>query len=199
MRRRIIRAAVLIAAAGLLLGAEVQQAEAPESAAAHHRPGGKQLRNGCHRLYTVRRVHGYARARYRTRTAPLTRGQKRYLRRMTRCMFSAKKAARARRLQRRLRRGFRFRLAEARLAPYVCHWSQTSGRSAIPCYIVECESHGLWWAHNPSGARGRYQLLGHGEPWPVLTGSVAETRRRILTHHRIARSLPLSTAWEACD
>jgi hypothetical protein len=66
-----------------------------------------------------------------------------------------------------------------RLTPYQCSF----GRSAIPCYIVLCESGGNWGARNASGAVGRYQLLGWGAPWP------ARTRAARLANHRIAARL----------
>jgi hypothetical protein len=67
-----------------------------------------------------------------------------------------------------------------RLTPYRCSF----GRSSIPCYIVQCESHGDWDAYNPSGAAGRYQLMAlHGRPWP------ADTAAKRLAHHRIAARL----------
>jgi hypothetical protein len=63
------------------------------------------------------------------------------------------------------------------VTPYRCSF----GRSAIPCAIVMCESHGMWTALNPSGAAGRYQLMPvHNRPWPVTT------RQARLAHHRIA-------------
>jgi hypothetical protein len=66
-----------------------------------------------------------------------------------------------------------------RLTPYHC----ATGRFAVPCYIIACESHGSWTAANPSGAVGPYQLLGWGAPWP------ADTRAKRLAHHRIAARL----------
>ncbi len=67
-----------------------------------------------------------------------------------------------------------------KLTPYRCSF----GRSAIPCYIVACESHGRWTAYNPSGAAGIYQIMGmHGRPWPV------RSRTARLAHHRIAARL----------
>lgn len=96
----------------------------------------------------------------------------------------------------------------AAITPYRCYGE----RSVKPCFIIRQESatSGLWRAWNPqpvSGyhARGLYQLLGHGEPWPVIIGSRLagvhpwvsaryETLKRKLTHHRIARALPMS-AW----
>lgn len=57
-------------------------------------------------------------------------------------------------------------------------------RWAIPWYVVNCESKGDWSADNPSSdARGPYQLLGHGEPWP------ANTPEARLRHHQIAAAL----------
>jgi hypothetical protein len=67
-----------------------------------------------------------------------------------------------------------------RLTPYVCSF----GRSAIPCYIVMCESRGRWTALNRSGAAGLYQLMPmHGRPFPVRTSADR------LAHHRIAHRL----------
>lgn len=57
---------------------------------------------------------------------------------------------------------------------------------AIPCYIIECESHFSWSAYNPSGARGAYQFLGWPVPWPV------RSFRDKLAHHRMAAALSLS-------
>lgn len=66
------------------------------------------------------------------------------------------------------------------LTPYRCRF----GRSAIPCYVVRCESRGRWTAYNASGAAGIYQIMPmHGRPWP------ANTRRARLAHHRIAARL----------
>lgn len=65
------------------------------------------------------------------------------------------------------------------LTPFSCSF----GRSAIPCQVVYCESHGSWNASNSSGARGPYQLLGHGEPWPVRDEADK------IRHHEIARAL----------
>lgn len=62
-----------------------------------------------------------------------------------------------------------------RITPY--------GKWAIPWPIVRCESGGSWGARNASGAEGPYQLLGHGQPWPVRT--LADKIR----HHEIALSL----------
>lgn len=201
MRRRIILAAVLLAVGGHLAGdIKREEQRAVPIAEAHHYESRPAFRPGCDvKPVPVKRYVDFTRTRYRRAEAPLRRSTKRWVRHLRYCLASREKRARARRWTRAWRHGLRFRLAEARLAPYVCHWSATSGRSVIPCYIVECESHGLWTAYNPSGAEGRYQLLGHGQPWPVITGDVNLTRRRILEHHRIARSLPLSSAWEQCD
>lgn len=54
---------------------------------------------------------------------------------------------------------------------------------AVPYPIVRCESGGSWSAYNPSGAEGPYQLLGHGQPWPVTSWHDK------MEHHRIAGAL----------
>lgn len=75
------------------------------------------------------------------------------------------------------------------VAPYV---GPNGTRWAIPWHIVSCESKGPtaplggdWTVSNSelSGAHGPYQLLGHGEPWPV------RSFRDRLAHHRIAAAL----------
>lgn len=49
-----------------------------------------------------------------------------------------------------------------RYTPYEC----PAGPSAIPCYITQCESGESYYAENPSGAWGRYQLM--PEHWEHL-------------------------------
>lgn len=77
-----------------------------------------------------------------------------------------------------------------RVAPLRCYGQP----SAVPCWIIMRESRGSWTAWNPQPvhgfhARGFYQLLGHGEPWPVIVRSHYETLKRKLAHHRIAAHL----------
>lgn len=55
---------------------------------------------------------------------------------------------------------------------------------AIPWYIVSCESGGDWMAANPtSDARGPYELLDQGEPYPAVTW------KQKMENHRIAADL----------
>jgi hypothetical protein len=67
------------------------------------------------------------------------------------------------------------------IAPYPGHGEWWS----VPYAIVYCESgtSGLWSARNPSGAEGPYQLLDHGQPWPVTSWHDK------MQHHRIAAQL----------
>lgn len=71
-----------------------------------------------------------------------------------------------------------------------------AGCWVIPASCVMAESGGSWTAQNPaSPARGPYQLLSHGEPWPVTT------RAQAMEHHRIAAALYASSGlspWVAC-
>lgn len=71
-----------------------------------------------------------------------------------------------------------------------------NGCWVIPAWCVSNESGERWTAHNPtSPARGPYQLLSHGEPWPVTT------RAQALEHHRIAAALYAAGGlgpWVAC-
>lgn len=69
---------------------------------------------------------------------------------------------------------------ERRYTPYDCG---SPGWFAIPCPIVRCESGYSWSAANSSGAQGPYQLLGHGQPWPIQSRSDKDA------HHRIAAAL----------
>jgi hypothetical protein len=67
----------------------------------------------------------------------------------------------------------------AKYTPYKCgnsYW-------AIPCSIIACESGFDWYASNPSGAVGPYQLLGWGAPYP------ADTQAEKEENHRIAASV----------
>lgn len=106
------------------------------------------------------------------------------LSRLARCQHTPAAKRNAKRLERKLKTERKERLAIEAITPYVCGF----GRSAIPCGCVYSESGGNWHAHNPtSPARGLYQLLGHGEPWPVRTEADK------LAHHRIARNLYLSS------
>lgn len=74
--------------------------------------------------------------------------------------------------------------AEKREARSYLVYSGGGHKWAIPWDIVACESGGSWAADNPSSdARGPYQLLGHGEPWPV----VSKHDKRM--HHIIAGRL----------
>jgi hypothetical protein len=70
------------------------------------------------------------------------------------------------------------------ITPYRCLPGR-EGTFAIPCYIIECESHFNWWAMNSSGAAYIYQLLGWGAPPP-------STFRNRVRNHEIAASLSLS-------
>lgn len=70
------------------------------------------------------------------------------------------------------------------ITPYRCLRGK-EGTFAIPCYIIQCESHFNWWARNSSGASYIYQLLGWGAPPP-------STFRNRVRNHEIAHSLSLS-------
>lgn len=65
------------------------------------------------------------------------------------------------------------------VTPFRCQHG-SYGTWAVPCYIIECESGFSWTAYNPSGARGPYQLLGWGAPYP------ARTFRQQVANHEIA-------------
>ncbi len=70
-----------------------------------------------------------------------------------------------------------------KLTPYRC----ATGRWAIPCSIIACESGGRWWVENSIGAKGPYQFLGkrviNRYHWPVRNLSDR------LAHHRLASNL----------
>lgn len=137
----------------------------------------KRLRPGCTRHYRMRRFYRYTKARYARREEPLTHGQKVWVKHLALCLATKKKSHWAYVKKHRWRKRFRARLAYHRLTPYVC---ANGTRWAIPCYIVACESHYSWWARNPSGAVGPYQLLGWGAIYP------ARTWAQRMQNHRIA-------------
>ena len=138
--------------------------------ASEHRPG-------CDSTYRRKRLYVYAKRRYMRRDRPLTGEQTRYIRHIAWCLPSRDGTRWAFGKTKQWRAKFRQRLAYYRLTPYVCGF----GRSAIPCYIVYCESGGSWHAYNPSGAASLYQIMPFwGRPWPV--DSWADK----MAHHRIA-------------
>ena len=96
------------------------------------------------------------------------------------CAGPANRVAMHRYWQRQRRRYGRYRALRL-IAPYPGNGEWW----AIPYAIVYCESgtSGLWSAENPSGAEGPYQLLGHGQPWPVTSWHDK------MAHHRIAAAL----------
>lgn len=108
----------------------------------------------------------------------ISRAARRRMARMQRCARSERAAANMARVQRLAGRARTRRLS---LTPFL---GPDGRRWAIPWVVVACESGGKWAAHNPrSPARGPYQLLGHGEPWPANT-PWAQAR-----HHQIASAL----------
>lgn len=72
------------------------------------------------------------------------------------------------------------------ITPYRCQPGR-EGTWAIPCYVIECESHFDWGAYNPSGAKGAYQIMA-SVPYP------ARTFKQRLVNHEVAASYSLS-AW----
>lgn len=167
----------------------------PLSASADPLPGTPGSCDGKPAAFHVKRAKALIRIAYDVKripdTSPATEAEKRAWREHRRCVLVANQRAsiggyvdeRAERYARALRR-HRFR---TRFTPYFMgepgfQWS------AIPPYIVECETrgyygHSRWRAANPSGAVGPYQLLGKGAPFPVA--GQADKR----AHHRIAASL----------
>lgn len=110
-------------------------------------------------------------------SAKVLAAKRRQLKRARGCGYRGK--LRARWQRDRLRFG---RYRELRkIAPYPGNGEWWS----VPWPIVRCESlsSGLWSAYNSSGAEGPYQLLGHGQPWPVTNWHDK------MEHHRIAAAL----------
>lgn len=146
-------AAVTAALALTVLAAAPASTAAPRAATA-------QPTTGCAKLATQQRFERYARRVYARPT--LERRARLHMRALIACHGSA----RARRNSRILRRHLKARRAShavetgysgpSGLTPYHCG---RHGWFAIPCPIIECESHFDWNAHNPSGADGVYQLL----------------------------------------
>ncbi len=119
-----------------------------------------------------------AKAAYKPWWRPATR--RHALRHARRCAPNARTRGQMRRIDANQRAGRREAIGHYRaLTPYV----GGSGRWAIPWPIVVCESGGSWFAANPSGAVGPYQLLGHGAPYPATTMDAK------MENHRIASEL----------
>jgi hypothetical protein len=162
-------------------GAEEPQQTQPTATAPAASP--PPLRNNCTRLFTQKQFKRYApKVYYRER---ITMKSRRHMRFMIRCQHSDKAQHKMAKLRRALSSDRKQRLRMARLARSLTPYGPCyGGMWAIPCSIIGCESGGSWTAHNPhSPARGPYQLLGHGEPWPVRTDADR------LAHHRIASQL----------
>lgn len=100
----------------------------------HHRHGGRELRNHCHRLYPQARYYRYSRHRFEFKLHR-TLGQKVYMRRMARCQHTdrterwawTKRAL----LRARHRLTWRWRLVWARLPSYGRAWTRS---------VSSCES-----------------------------------------------------------
>lgn len=134
---------------------------------------------------------------------PRTPAQVRRLRHMIRCNEAQRPRLRAivkrERVEYKQVRRERVRRAKRKLEADWCAprpHPEGAGCWEIPAWCVHAESGGSWTAHNPSSpARGPYQLLGHGEPWPV------DSRADALRHHEIAEGLYRSRGlqpWVAC-
>lgn len=121
---------------------------------------------------------------------PRTQKAKRTMRHRRQCARNRATRERMERIVRQERRSFRdYRREQLRLRRSDCIagvtvYSYGSQCTAIPGYIVGCESQGDWGAYNPSGAAGIYQIMPeHGRPFPIY--SVEDKR----DHHRIAHRL----------
>lgn len=105
---------------------------------------------------------------------------------MRRCQHSPWATSMVRRYHARYKRARAARIAAERAAAAiaaVARYQCSFGRSAIPCYVVWCESKGDWHVVNEIGALGFYQFLGWPVPWPVVTEADK------LAHHRMAAKL----------
>lgn len=126
--------------------------------------------------------------------------QRRLLNHVIRCQRRAVSRPILRKHRRRYRQGRNAR--RARVLHVRRDWCSPdphpdgAGCWEIPAWCVSNESGADWTAHNPrSPARGAYQLLGHGEPWPV------DSWQDAMAHHRIAEGLYAARGlqpWVAC-
>lgn len=135
----------------------------------------------CPTKYDRADFHKVAKKVYDGRHAT-ARHERRTLARVVRCQKRPRASAPVIREHRQRYRGRHLRRLELRsIAPYKCG---SHGRFAVPCSIVERESHYSWSAYNASsGALGPYQFLGWRVPWPVR--SAADQ----IAHHRMAARL----------
>lgn len=149
-------AVILAALAATLTGVHTAQAES------------------CSERFSQADQQQYVRSVYRRPS--ISRPARRRMARMVRCAHSPKAAANMRDVRKEMARRRQVRKLRPFVGPRGHHW-------AIPYRIIRCESRGSWTAYNRSGAKGPYQLLGHGAPWP------ANTRAKRRAHHRIAARL----------
>lgn len=95
------------------------------------------------------------------------------------CLKRGKDRKVAQQLRNKQRDEFKLYRVYRNVTPFRCHRGMR-GTYAIPCYIIECESHFDWFAYNSSGASWIYQLLGWGAPYP---GSWrAKVQNHIIAH-----------------
>jgi hypothetical protein len=141
------------------------------------------LPTSCPEMYTPSDYKSYAEKVYdrSTVSAPAHRR----MRRMYNCAASDVHREVIKKVHHRLKKARELRQRQAheqaRVANVLLPYAGPNGtRWAIPWPIVACESGGDWYAHNPSGASGPYQLLGWGAPYPAVT----EAQK--MENHRIA-------------
>lgn len=114
---------------------------------------GKQLRNGCKRLYSIREFGRYAKPKYRSRLS-ITKPQKRVIAKRGRCQRSLKKQRRA---------GDLLDIWRSKRA-YVWLWRVVFGRMpagerAWAYSTSSCESGRVPWKHDGSGTyHGAFQF-----------------------------------------
>lgn len=119
--------------------------------------------SGCAQMFSVKDYRQYASSTYKRKSVS-TQAQL-HLARVERCQHTPWAKRTVARFHHRYKRERTTRREIAAFTPYSCSF----GHSAIPCYIVICESGGDWTAANPSGAVGRYEFLGKNIVWPVRT------------------------------
>lgn len=110
---------------------------------------------------TLKRVFRYSIIDGDFRAAPTKKKARAHLVEMRRCAHSAKARKNMVKATRAQRKQYSWVAYIDAITVY--------GKWAIPYSIVTCESHGSWYAQNPSGATGPYQLLGWGAPYPATT------------------------------
>lgn len=164
-------------AAAVLAAGGITFAAAGETAVVDSTPGTCDRSTAVHHIGEAKQTlrAGWAKKKWGDRS-PVKPAQRREIANHLACLHRGKDRKAIKRYAHERKEAF-FLYAEYRsYTPFRCGKGMYSFY-AIPCYIIECESHFDWWASNSSGALWIYQLLGWGAPAPVNWAAKVENHR----------------------